>query len=138
MHIFLMRGDLLYSIVLMVVSTNYHFILPANAYIELCTPRLSGKPSAESSLFAYHNFALFLIFCGLSTHTKTHTQTMAHCHHHPPLSSHSMSGCVLCTVPIVAAVERPPPSLPYPLKTRQRTPDLVAGMYLRTPLPRKT
>ncbi len=50
MHIFLMCGDLLYSIVLMVVSTNYLF-LPANTYIELCTPRLSGKPSAESLLF---------------------------------------------------------------------------------------
>ncbi len=47
MHIiFLMRGDLLVSCVL----TTFFFLL-ANAYIELCTPRLSGKPSAESSLF---------------------------------------------------------------------------------------
>ncbi len=60
-------------------------------------------------------FTLFLIFCGLITHTKTHTQTMAHCHHHPPLSSHSTSSHVLCAIPLVAAVDCPPPSLPRPL-----------------------
>jgi hypothetical protein len=34
-----------------------------------------------------------LIFSDLSTHTKTHTQTMAHHHHHPPLSQHQYSSC---------------------------------------------
>jgi hypothetical protein len=42
-----------------------------------------------------HDFALFLIFCGLSTHAKIQTQTMAHCHHHPPFSQHQCSSCQL-------------------------------------------
>jgi hypothetical protein len=33
-----------------------------------------------------HFFRSDLIFCHLSTHPKTHTQTMAHHLHHPPLS----------------------------------------------------
>jgi hypothetical protein len=39
-----------------------------------------GLPSS-SMVGIIDNFALFLIFCGLSTHTKKHTQTMACCHH---------------------------------------------------------
>ncbi len=55
-----------------------------------------------------------ITFCGLSTHSKTHTQTMAYCPHHTPLSSCSMSGHVLCAIPIpiaiVATVACPPAS----------------------------
>ncbi len=60
----------------------------------------------------YVTFTLLLSSLFLwSLHTQKHThktQTMAHRHHHPPLSSHSASGLVLRAVPIVAAVERPP------------------------------
>jgi hypothetical protein len=45
-----------------------------------------------SMVWYHHDFALFRIFCSLSTHTKTHMRTMAHCRHHPPLSRHSASG----------------------------------------------
>jgi hypothetical protein len=31
-------------------------------------------PEQKLALVYIHNFALFLIFCGLSTHTKIHTQ----------------------------------------------------------------
>ncbi len=44
---------------------------------------------------------------------------MAHCHHHPPLSSCNACGRVLCAIPIpiaiVAAVKHPPPSMLWPL-----------------------
>jgi hypothetical protein len=63
-------------------------------------------------------------FCGLSTHTETHMQTMAHFHHHPPLSWHQYSSrqpqhgramtrmggqvgrdsCVLITTPIIRGI----------------------------------
>jgi hypothetical protein len=54
-----------------------------------------------------------LNFRGLSTHTQNHTQTMAHRHHHPPLSRRSVNGHVLCAV--ATAVARSSPSLMSPL-----------------------
>ena len=62
---------------------------------------------------AWNFFRSELIFCHLSTHPITHTQTMAHRHHHPPLSRRCVSSHVLCafTLPIaiVAAVAFPSP-----------------------------
>jgi hypothetical protein len=45
-----------------------------------------------------------IIFCHLSTHPKTHTQTTAHHHHHPPLSRHCVSGHILCAVNLPIAI----------------------------------
>ena len=60
-----------------------------------------------------------LICCGLSTHTQAHTQTMAHHHHHSPLSRNCASSRVLCAIilpiAVVAAVAHSSPSLPLPL-----------------------
>ncbi len=49
--------------------------------VVLRAPRLNNKLQD-----ALHFFRSDLIFCHLFTHPKTHTQTMAHRHHHPPLS----------------------------------------------------
>ncbi len=56
---------------------------------------------------------------------------MAHCHHHPPLPSRSISGHVLCAVSppiaIVAAVACPPPSLTSPLS--MLLPSIVIALF---------
>ena len=75
--------------------------------------------SAHNLEDKFTNLLSFLFFCHLFTHPKTHTQTMAHHDHRPPLSRHCVSGHVLCAVTlpidIVAAVTCSPPSLPLPM-----------------------
>ncbi len=88
---------------------TYNFLPISSSIAKKPAHRYTGGFSY--ALGYYHNFALFLIFCCFSTHTKTHTQTMSHRHHHAPLSSHSASSHVLCAIPIVATVKCPPPSL---------------------------
>jgi hypothetical protein len=61
----------------------------------------------------------FCSFPALSPHPKTHTQTMAHRHHHPPLSRRCVSGHVLraVTLPIAMVAADAFPS-PVPAMSR--------------------
>ena len=84
---------------------------------DIVTFHLTNK-EITSRIHSYF-FALFLIYRHLFTHPITHTQTMAHCHHHPPLSRRCVSGHVLfaVTLPIGinAAVACLPPSFLSPV-----------------------
>jgi hypothetical protein len=76
-------------------------------------PKLPLTNVGVSYVLGYiHNFALFLIFCGLSTHNKKKHTNMAHCQHHPSLSSHSASGHVLPPSPLLPPQKNLSPSLP--------------------------
>ncbi len=74
-----------------------------------------AKVGAHNLSRIHSHFCSIPYFCHLFTHPKTHTQTMAHCHHHPPplsmccVSDHVLRAVAL-PITIVAIVARSPPS----------------------------